>query len=145
MQGKVYPLELKYKTRQLSHFINGESYNLKSHGAGDFGCYDFVKDICQLERFSDSLIGYKQGYAIWLTNDQYYWNPPRKGDTGAAEFRVYHGSVKSGTLTWRSSVANTGSREKPLSLRKDYKILWSEYSVVSQENGGTFKYALISV
>ena len=99
-QGNVYPIELKYKTRKLSYDLDGESYNLKNHGAGDFGSYDFIKDICRIEELSELLHDFKYGYALWLTNDPYYWNPPRKNNTGAAAFRVFEGSTKSGTLSW---------------------------------------------
>ena len=144
-EGSVYPVELKYKTRKLSFELGDESYNLKNHGAGDFGSYDFVKDICRLEGFTSNIDGYKQGYAIWLTNDPYYWNPPRKSNTGAAAFRVYHGSTKTGTLAWGSAMTNTHGRESPLTLTREYTISWQDYSEVTQGSMGIFKYALIEV
>ena len=143
--GDVYPIELKYKTKKLSLVLNDESYHLKSHGAQDFGSYDFVKDICRLESFSKNICGYKNGFAIWLTNDSYYWNPPRKSNTGAAAFRVYNGSKKSGKLTWGNTMTNTRGREQPLFLENEYEVSWLDYSRVAHYDAGTFKYVVISV
>jgi len=140
-KGNIYPIELKYKTRKISLYINKEHYNLKNHGAGDFGSYDFVKDICRLENFLSSLDGCNHGFALWLTNDSYYWNPPRRDNTGAAEFRVYDGAIKSGTLTWGNAMTNTHA----LVLNNEYVISWSDYSKFDVKSAGIFKYALINV
>ena len=145
LNGDVYPIELKYKTRRLAVHLDGESFALKNHGAGDFGSYDFIKDISRLERYEDSIPGFRHGFAIWLTNDPYYWNPPRRDGTAADEFRVYEGSVKAGTLAWGSTMTETYGREKPLILNKEYTIHWVEYSIVSEDSVGVFKYSITSV
>jgi len=48
LNDDVYPIELKYKTKRLSISLDDEVYALKQHGAGGFGSYDFIKDICRL-------------------------------------------------------------------------------------------------
>ena len=121
---------------------NAERFSLKNQGAGDFGSYDFIKDICRLERFSSIIDGFKTGYAIWLTNDSYYLNPPRKDDTGAAEFRVYNGSKKYGKLAWGEAMKNTKGREVPLTLNNEYEIRWQVYSKLQDVPTGEFKYSL---
>jgi len=142
----VYPIELKYKTKLFSTVLNGEPYFLKDHGAQDVGKYDFVKDICRVESFRKHIVGYRAGYAIWLTNDPYYWNAPKSNTAGYAAFSVHGGAVKEGTMAWGASM-NAGSiktREKPLALSGSYRIDWCDYSRLETKNG-LFKYSVISV
>lgn len=146
IQGYVYPIELKYKTKKMSADVDSEQFNLKNHGAQDIGAYDFVKDICRVESFASHLDGFKCGYVIWLTNDPYYWRAPRNSNAGYVEFSVHHGARKSGTMNWGSSVGvgTTKGRENALLLRNEYEIAWWEYSDVGIENGA-FRYALLEV
>jgi len=56
-----YAIELKYKACKLDTICRGEEFHLLNHGAQDIRRYDFVKDICRLERFVNdhpSTIGY---------------------------------------------------------------------------------------
>lgn len=142
----VYPIELKYKTKLFSAVIGGEPYFLKSHDAQDTGQYDFIKDICRIEAFREHIAGYREGYAIWLTNDPYYWNAPKNDTAGYVAFSVHSGAVKEGTLVWGASM-NAGSiktREKPLTLFGSYYIDWRDYSRVDAKNG-VFMYAVVRV
>ncbi len=145
-EGYIYPIELKYKTKQFHAIAGGESFHLKNHGAQDLGKYDYVKDICRIETFSDHIIGYKQGYAIWLTNDPYYWNEPRSSDAGYTQFSVHHGVIKEGELSWGKNmgIGSIHGREKPLTLVNKYTISWYDYSMLNAANG-KFMYALITV
>jgi hypothetical protein len=141
-----YPIELKYKTKKLSVMSDGEPYHLKNHGAQDLGAYDFVKDICRVELFSDKLEGFKNGYIIWLTNDPYYWNAPINPSAGYAPFSVHNGAIKTGAMAWGSnlSAGTIRGREKGLLLQNEYKIEWNNYSDLAVCQG-VFKYALIGV
>lgn len=145
-EGVVYPIELKYKTKQLSVMIGDEYYKLKEHGAQDVGAYDCIKDICRVESFVDNITGFRNGYVIWLTNDYYYWRNPSSPSVGYAEFSIHNGAIKKGVMQWGNTY-NAGSikgRESKLSLRSDYEIVWNEYSTLNTNNG-IFKYALITV
>lgn len=142
----VYPIELKYKTKLFNVVVGGEPYFLKNHGAQDVGKYDFVKDICRVEAFREHVAGYREGYAIWLTNDPYYWTATKNGDAGYAAFSVHHGAVKNGAMAWGASM-NEGSikgREKPLALSGNYRIDWRDYSRVDAKSG-VFMYAVVEV
>lgn len=145
-KGFVYPIELKYKTKKLSAFAGSDQYNLKNHGAQDLGAYDFVKDICRVELFATHLDGFKYGYVLWLTNDQYYWNAPNNPNAGYADFSVHHGAKKSGTMSWGShlSAGTIKGREKELHLGNEYDIVWNNYSDLDVKSG-VFKYALMRV
>lgn len=139
----VFPIELKYKTKIFKAAVSGEQFSLKDQGAQDIGKYDLVKDICRLETFLNHMRGYKEGYAIWLTNDPSYWNVPKNNGTGYSAFSVHRGAIKEGTMTWGPSM-NEGSiktREKPLTLSGRYEIDWRDYSNLDAKNG-VFMYAL---
>lgn len=146
LDNDVYPIELKYKTKLFNTVLNGEPYFLKNHGAQDIGKYDFVKDICRVESFRKHIAGYREGYAIWLTNDPYYWNAPKNNTAGYTAFSVHSGAIKKGTMAWGASM-NAGSiktREKPLSLCGSYRIDWNDYSLLDTRNG-LFMYAVVRV
>lgn len=146
LDDNVYPIELKYKTTLFHAVVGCEPYFLKNHGAQDVGKYDFVKDICRIEAFRSHIAGYREGYAIWLTNDPYYWNAPKNDTAGYAAFSVHSGLVKEGSMAWGASM-NEGSikgREKPLFLSGNYRINWHDYSRVEAKNG-VFMYAVVPV
>ena len=142
----VFPIELKYKTKIFSAMVADEPYYLKNHGAQDVGKYDFVKDICRVETFREHIVGYKEGYTIWLTNDPYYWNTPKSDSVGYSAFSVHHGAVKEGSMAWGASMneGSTKGREKPLYLSGSYRIEWHDYSRVDANNG-VFMYAVVPV
>lgn len=142
----IYPIELKHKAKQLSTTIDGERFNLKQHGAQDLGCYDLVKDICKVESLAPNLEGFKAGYIIWLTNDPFYWKPPRNPQAGYADFSVHDGAMKAGTMKWAKhlGIGTIKSREQPLVLNNTYEIRWHTYSNLDTPNGW-FRYVLLEV
>jgi hypothetical protein len=60
-------MELKYLTKQLAVTIDGETFDLRDHGADDQGRYDVVKDVARLEVLTDGGVA-GTGYALLLTN-----------------------------------------------------------------------------
>lgn len=77
-QGRMIPIELKYKTKLINITINGDHLYLKNHSAQDVGRYDFLSDIQRLERLIESnLYPVDDAYAIMMTNDAGYWNRSR--------------------------------------------------------------------
>ena len=137
---------MKYKTKKLSAVVNGEEYHLKNHGAQDNGVYDFVKDLCRIEFFAPHLDGFKCGYALWLTNENYYWKAPTNPNAGHAAFSVHDGAKKTGIMSWGAHLSSgtIKGREKELQLMNEYCIGWNDYSNL-EVDGGAFKYALIQV
>ena len=142
----VYPIELKYKTKLFSAVVGDEAYYLKNHGAQDIGKHDFVKDICRVEAFREHISGYREGYAVWLTNDPYYWIKPKNSTAGYSAFSVHHGAVKEGTMAWGVSMSEgtTKGRDNALVLSGRYIIDWQDYSWVDAKSG-VFMYAVVAV
>jgi len=116
-------IELKYKSSKFSALVDGETYNLRNHGAQDLGRYDFVKDIRRLESIAEAHPG-AIGYAVLLTNESSYWKPPISENTVDAPFRLHDGRVLSGVADWGigASDGTKKLREKPISLRASYPL-----------------------
>ncbi len=145
--GKVYPIELKYKTLEMDCSIEGEGYNLKSHGAQDIGKYDCLLDIQRLEQCSEILPRFDCGFVIWLTNDPLYWKAPRKAGTMAEAFTLHDGVCKNGTMSWapHTGAGTRKGRENPIFLRHSYIIRWRDYSLVSDTRAGKLRYAILPI
>ena len=139
-------IELKYKTRQLSIEVNGESYDLASHAAQDTGRYDFVKDIRRLELVTE---GRRDvwGVAIILTNDSALWKPARSESSADASFRVHDGRVLSGLLGWgdRAGPGTRKGREPAIELTGTYTVQWRPYSSLPVRSWAEFRYAAVRV
>jgi len=143
--GKICALELKYKTKRLEITISNEDYHLKDQGAQDISRYDFCKDIERLEKV---LKKYNNGirFAIFLTNDYLYWEPPQNLDTADKDFRIHEGKIIEGTLKWKegTSIGTMKGRENPIKLTGKYNIKWKDYSDLKVKNG-KFRYLLVEV
>lgn len=139
-------IELKYKTAKLEHDDCGEGYALASQSAQDIGRYDFIKDIWRLEEIT-RVIPNCRGWAILLTNDSSYWKATKQTGTNDAEFRLPHGGILQGTRRWsrKASAGGIKNREKPIILRSEYKLAWADYSQLSGQQKGQFRYLGIEV
>ena len=78
ISNKWIPIELKYKTKnskkeEMIDKITQEVFNLKNQGAKDISCYLYLKDIMRIESIKEQgEINFKEGYAVFLTNDKIY-------------------------------------------------------------------------
>ena len=63
-EGHSYPIELKYKTKEIKMPIDGEHYNLKNQFAHDIGRYDFLYDISRIEKAKTLDENFELGFAI---------------------------------------------------------------------------------
>lgn len=145
--GKVYPIELKYKTHNLNLTHSNETYALKNHGAHDIGKYDCLLDVQRVEFLSHTIPSYVTGYTVWLTNEHLYWEPPTKANAMCISFTIHEGIKKHGSLGW---APNTGAgtkkgREKEITLVGDYPIHWAEYSNITAQKYGEFRYAIVEI
>ena len=143
----IYPIELKYMTKQCDVAVDDERFILKNQGAQDIKRYDFIKDICRVEKLSEVMDDFKEGYCIAITNDQSYWNVSTNSNTCDAAFRINDNSIKEGKLQW---AAHTGrgtnkNREEALILKNRYDICWRDYSKINDSNSGAFKYLCLKV
>ena len=102
-------IELKYVTRILELLEpNGESFALLDHGAQNQRRYDFLQDIHRLELMRSEPGFCEAGYAVLLTNDPLYWNPPTRKAADFA-FRVHEGQQIKGKRAWgRPSQSGNG-------------------------------------
>ena len=146
LDTKIYPIELKYKTKLYRKYFGDEWYYLKNHGAQDLGRYDYLKDIQRMELFSNEIHNFEKGFTIILTNDNSYWKKNKKG-TVDEQFYLNENIIKTGLLKWgeHSSEGTKKNREKPIELNGKYKINWNDYSVINDNSGGIFKYCLCIV
>jgi len=143
LNNKVYPIELKYKTKTFIGKDGNEKYNLKNQGAQDIGRYDYLKDIQRIEQFSKYIENYEYGFAILLTNDESYWKKDRKG-TVDEQFYLLENIIKTGKLKWgkNASEGTMKNRNDPIKLTGEYKIIWNEYSNFNENKNGEFKYCI---
>jgi len=142
--GVVHGIELKYLKKQFKFDHPNEIFRLKSHGAPDQRRYDVLKDIQRLERFNELFRG--SSFAIVLTNDPTYWNGGVTGNTIDADFRLNHGRVVNGELSWAKH-AGAGSikgREPTISLAGTYELRWADYSLLPGV-AGAFRHLCIEV
>ena len=136
--GKRIPIELKYKTKELEY---GEFY-LKTQGAKDLACYDYLKDIERVESLIDSK--FEKGFSIFLTNDLGFLNEPNS-NVGYKEFSIHDGREisKNSSLNWGESAGEgtTKGRKNPITLNSNYQFNWKDYSDInSNSSNGKFKY-----
>ena len=147
MGEDIYPIELKYMTKQCDVTVDDERFILKNQGAQDVKRYDFIKDISRVERLSERMGNFKEGYCIAITNDPSYWNTSSNKNTCDAAFRINHNSIKEGKLEWAAHTGNgtNKNREESLILKNRYDIYWQEYSKIDNSSSGQFKYLSINV
>lgn len=148
LDGKWFPIELKYKTLKMNVDIGGEYFNLKNHGAQDLGRYDFWIDVERIEQLKQSIDNYEKGFVIMLSNDPSYWvNPRSNKETVCDSFRIHDCSNTKGTLSWvgNPSSGTIKNREKSIELNGEYRLLWNTYSTLSNGRSGTFRYLLLEI
>ena len=142
--GQTTYVELKYWTRALTVQVDDETFTLANQAAQDISRYDFIKDLCRVERVVGQGLT-TRGFVVALTNDPGYWNPARPGTVDAA-FRLDEDRALAGQLAWaaHAGVGTTRSREQILGLEREYRCHWEPYSNLGVPRG-EFRYLLASV
>ncbi|NBS16634.1 MAG: hypothetical protein EBT06_09710 [Gammaproteobacteria bacterium] len=142
IEGSAIAIELKYKTKKIKHRHNGEEFDIQNHGAQDIGRYDFLADVARLEEFVSVIDNCDRGYAILLTNEPSYWALSSRPGTVDERFRLHEGREISGTLGWldHASAGTTRGRENPITLDGKYNATWRDFSSISSEPGGQFRF-----
>ena len=146
-EGKIYPIELKYKTKECSTIINGEKFQVADQSAKDLGRYDYIADIKRIEDIKNKYTStFGEGYAIILTNDASYYNVPNKQpQTMDAQFRIHQGAHLSGHLYWHATPSSTtivnGNRKSrtAITLLGNYTMDWNLYSNIKDISGTNFE------
>lgn len=152
-------IELKYKTAKL------DKYSLSEHGAYDLGAYDFMWDVNRLQMLTAQpknetvKMSCNRGYAVILTNDYHYWTEPNNKNTINRCFLIYGNTQGKGGLTkglhqWYNTMGQPGlskalkndtSRQKEITLRRDYPYQWMRYSTVPNEKNGVFQFMIVEI
>ena len=148
--NRVFPIELKYKTRKITvpkhGIIPPFEFSGRQSNAANLARAELLYDIQRLEDLR-GIRGFGKGYAIWLTNDHKYWGwdwKNKETKPRGTKFDVSHGETKKGSLQWEAGT-KIGERGKNVFLKDSYKIEWEEYSQVPDEPYGILKYAIIEV
>ena len=99
-----------------------------------------------MERLSE-FPGTNAGFAIFLTNDDLYWRGPIRKETFDEQFslRGDPGLQIQGVMEWhkKASAAKSGARKNSISLEGYYEAEWQEYSRLSNERYGEFRYLMV--
>lgn len=148
IEGRWFPIELKYKTKGCKKQVDGELYQLKNHSAKDVNCYAYLKDIQRIETIKKNVSFFQEGYVILITNELSYTKAPAFKDVNYYEFSIHEGAVKSGGMDWgeRTGDGSKGRNCKnPIVLNGKYEMNWDTYSVVDSSNTGVFKMLMTKV
>ena len=149
LAGARIAIELKYRTRKLNQHFLGEHFELRDQSAQDTGRYDFIRDIAKLERVTESPLSATAGFAVMLTNDPLYWEPPAQGGATAndAAFRLEDGRMIEGEMAWSDDAApgTKKGREQPLRLNGRYKANWRNYWDFREGTHSEFRYLAVEV
>lgn len=149
-----YLIELKYKTKSIErgYACFGDTLPnvelLKNHGAHDFNCYDFWRDVKRIECL-EGRTGVVGGIAVFLTNDPLYWKGPG-ANAGYSAFSIAEnrGPIAEEGMEWTgSSVAkDSEERGKAIKLSKNYQLEWKGYSQDgAKRDKNEFMYCYVSV
>ena len=133
LNGKNFPIELKYKTVKGSYADFGnEVVELMTHSAVDLGCYAYLKDINRLEYLAKNDPDFERGFAIILTNEPLYFKDTGRRSVYEA-FKIYDGKVETECLDWDRS--NYDLEKLPSWLKShpafeltgSYEMNWRDY------------------
>lgn len=133
LNGKNFPIELKYKTIKGSYADFGNDVvELMTHSAVDLGCYAYLKDINRLEYLAKNDPDFERGFAIILTNEPLYFKDTGRRSVYEA-FKIYDGKVVTECLDWDRS--NYDLEKLPSWLKShpafeltgSYEMNWRDY------------------
>ncbi len=142
IDGKWFPIELKYKTKGCKKSYQGETYILKNHGAKDVNCYLYLKDIQRIELIKKEVPYFREGYTLFFTNDMTYEKPPRKENCFYREFSLHQGIKKTGIMKWDENASEGTKRycKDDIELQDEYEVKWRIFSTIDESQSGTFMY-----
>lgn len=152
-KGKIFPIELKYKTHECYSDFCGELFKLKTQSACDIGSHNYIKDIWRIEQLSQ-MENFERGYAIMITNEPIYWKKPNGEDiTTFRDFRIFDGRgiKRNDKLEWHSSsdgstnnLLDWQKKEGPLCISQAHNITWKDYSLLDGKYGH-FRYSILEI
>ena len=144
INGKEYPIELKYKKAEIDIGFNGERYKVLNDDAAQTNTKsDLRKDVYRLERYLDKENAEK-GFFIFITNDMSYLKP--SGSKKSPCYSFHHNF----TLPKKSPCWGNTKVIYKTPLKGTYKIKWQPYSKLEctdneELKNGEFCYTLVEV
>jgi hypothetical protein len=118
-------MELKYKTVEMTAVVNGEQFLLRTHT--DAALHDFWKDVKRLERYAKEQNSI--GYAIFLSNDPFYWEPGVAAKRGVGPFSIHEGRKLNSGEEMRSGPQR--KNEQMIACNFGYECSWKDYSILT--------------
>lgn len=142
--NETIAIEVRNKTALIQAVYQGQSISLKNQAAQDVSRYDYISDIGKLE----SVVRNRPdvtGYALLLSNDSGYWNPPKKLNAVDGKFRIHDGRLLSGVCSWADEAASgtTSGREVPIHLTGTYPLEWRPYLRLDNAKNHEFQALLV--
>ncbi len=140
---KMIPIELKWLRTDFECCIkgadgeNGEKFKLALSGADAEVRYDCLKDIERIENISEICDDFVEGYTIWLTNSEKYWESPKNIEKTCKNFTVHHtANIKcNSTLEWSEHTdIKTIKKHEKISLKNSYTFSWEDYSIIAESD-----------
>lgn len=130
-------IEIKYISKQYKGVVNGELFECKSQGGHTEGRYNFLKDIKRIEELN------AKGFAVFLTNDDKYWDYLKYAGVIDKEFLLKEGYTfkKDVSYNWKSE-CKTYKKKDPIKFKNDYKINWLSFGEL---NSCSYRYTLIEI
>lgn len=132
--GKFYPIEIKYKTKEqlLPFNVFGENVNvvLGQHGAQNIGCYDFWKDVKRIEIFEETFEKVEKGLVLFVSNDESYQKAPLNSGVGYAHFSIHSNrKILAGSiLEWNKELSISKGRPS-IALNNSYFLEWHNIGI----------------
>lgn len=109
-----------------------------------------MKDIERIEGLPEIRDDFVEGYTVWLTNSEKYWESPKNIEKTCKYFTVHHNAnIKcNSTLEWNEHTAITTINEhEKITLKNNYTFSWIDYYIIKTEIGknNKFKYCITTI
>jgi hypothetical protein len=144
--NETIAVEVRYKTSLLQTIHQGKHIHLKNQLAQDISRYDFISDIGKLERVVKKRPDVK-GFALLLTNDSLYRQPPKKHNPVDEEFRIHDDRLVTGLCSWKeqASSGTISGREEGIYLTGTYRLTWRPHLTLGVKKNEQFEALLVEV
>ena len=141
-----FVIEMKYKTTAMDEEESerfGEKVDfatLKNQGATNYGMYGFWKDVRRIEIVKQRFSGVVGGIALFVTNDEKYWEGHKREDAGYANFSMAQGS-HGPEMKWTGKCEKENDKKEhhEFTLEHSYNVEWS------REGTSGFRYVILQV
>ncbi len=155
MGGVYVPIEIKYTLTNKKGSLPDEIPSLfgasgarviENQGAHNIICYNYWSDVERLE-YVKQRYNTAQGIALFVTNDQQYWNLTTNQHVDYYSFRLIDGrdvgdGITSTELDWATPrmKGDKKGHVKPILLHNKYCVRWKDITPAPMN---TFKYLIL--